>query len=98
MSFRFLIDNAGHLKTAKVWFIEGFLEQGIVKEGSIGTIKENNEVKIVNVKNVALVTSNEVGNGRLTLSIEEPNFPITFLKKGMIIESITHNCEKRAIL
>ena len=88
MSFRFLIDNAGHLKTAKVWFIEGFLEQGVVKEGSIGTIKETDEVKTVNVKNVALVTSNEVESGYLTLSIEKPNFPITFLKKGMVIESI----------
>jgi len=87
MSFRFTIDNVGYLKTAKIWFIEGFLERGVIKEGSIGHFTEsNNQVKIVKVKSVALVNTKKVENGRLTLSIEEPNFPLESFQKGMIIE------------
>jgi len=86
MSFRFIIDNAGYLKTANIWFVEGILESGVVNEGSVGKLKA--AASTVKVKNVALVTSNEVGNGRLTLSIEEPHFPIDSLQKGMVIESM----------
>ena len=88
MSFRFIIDNVGHLKTAHIWFLEGFLEKGMIKEGSIGYLTESNhQVKKVKVKSVALVKSKEVENGRLTLSIEEPHFPLESFQKGMIIES-----------
>lgn len=87
MSYHFTLKKAGHLKTAKIWYIEGFLEKdGIVKEGSGGVIKTKDKMMSVTVKSMALVTAPKIDNHFLTFSIEKPNFPMKFLREGMIME------------
>lgn len=87
MSCHFTIKKAGHLKTAKVWYMEGFLEkEGMVKEGSVGAIKTKDKMMSVTVRSMALSTARERDNHLLTFSIEKPNFPIKFLQQGMIVE------------
>jgi hypothetical protein len=87
MSYHFTIKSAGHLKTAKVWYIEGFLEKdGMVKDGSVGAIKTKDKMMSVTVKSMALSTAKARDNHLLTFAIEKPNFPMKLLQQGMIVE------------
>ncbi len=90
MSFRFQIEHSGYLKLAKIWFLDGKLLSGVVKEGSIGELIDIEGHPQVKVKGVASVNTDDLGRGRLTLSIDEPGFTFEMLRKGMILEERYH--------
>lgn len=75
MKFEFQINNAGHLSSARTWFLDGTLEGGVIRPGSTGIVAAQPERRIA-VKSVALVNSKDAESNRLTLSINEPDFPI----------------------
>ncbi|MDH3603645.1 MAG: hypothetical protein OEU26_28885 [Candidatus Tectomicrobia bacterium] len=89
MSFRFQIENSGYLKASKTWFLDGKLLSGVVKEGSMGELVDVEGHLLVKVKSVASVNADDVGRGRLTLSIEAPSFAFEILRKGMILEEMS---------
>jgi|LakMenE18May11ns_1017448.scaffolds.fasta_scaffold9617367_2 hypothetical protein len=77
MSVKFLVERTVHLPSANVFAIEGRVLVGKVNAGDVFCVC-NEPVKCVKVKSIALINERE-RSGLVTLSVEEPKFPLNDL-------------------
>jgi len=84
MGFQFSISGFGRLPTAGITFVEGFLEDGTIRSGDMAIIR-NAPNHYIRIKSVALVDSDPPDPKRLTLSVEEPAFPLSVLDGKVLI-------------
>jgi hypothetical protein len=73
--FSFTVTGAGHLPTAKVYYVEGALDAGLIRGGETARIEGSQYRRIV-IKSVALIEGGTGRGNRFTLSIERPPFPV----------------------
>lgn len=86
MSFRLVVKEIICIERLNVWIIEGVLNEGDIKHGSVGKVVGLSGRNNILFKNIILTNAKNVGTGFITMAIEKPEFPIEFLKEGTIIE------------
>ena len=75
MSFVFLVEKAGKLPSTGFCYVEGIIEAGSVKGGETATV-EGVSGRSLSIKSVALVNAPPSSLDRVTLSVDEPAFPL----------------------
>ena len=85
MVVKFEVEFTSKLPIAKQWAIDGWIREGTVLQGDELIVSELEQE--VRVKDIALVNSPKYEEGRLTISIEEPEFDFDLITKGMTIRS-----------
>jgi len=75
MSFVLLVEKAGKLPSAGVCYVEGTIETGSVKGGETATV-EGLSGRSLSIQSVALVNAPASSLDRVTLSVDEPTFPL----------------------
>jgi len=83
MSFTFKIESITHLASARAFVLDGILEEGKILGGSQAQIQELGVS--INIKNVALVNPPDKNARHFTLSIEQPNIPLSQIQRGMTL-------------
>jgi hypothetical protein len=78
MGFVFLVTDSGRIQSAGVCYVEGTLESGIIRKGSIGILEGVSGRRLL-IKSVAFVCADPAKVKTLTLSVEEPNFSLSEL-------------------
>ena len=84
MAFEFSVSHAGRIRSADVVYLDGKLQAGTILSGAIATVK-GDPAKHVTIKSVALVNTKAVDLNRLTLSIDDPGFPVAELEGTVLV-------------
>lgn len=85
MAVKFEVEFSSKLPIARQWVIDGWVIEGTILKGDELFITDlGQEIK---VKDIALVNSSKHEEGRLTISIEEPDFDFDLITKGMIVRN-----------
>jgi hypothetical protein len=86
MPYKFLVVHVGVLEHAKVWHVEGILQQGAVMNDTIARANTPIGRVSVQVRTVAFIETPTTDPRRLTLTIDRPEFDIHMLP-GTTLES-----------
>jgi len=83
MKTKFVVERAIHLPSARTFCVEGRISAGRINAGDVVQI-EHSPGKTVRVKSVALLNT-DAKSDTLTLSIEEPDFPLRDLEGAELV-------------
>ncbi len=75
MSFRYVVEKAGYLKSARVHWLDGRLEAGELHNGVTATADTPAGARLVRIKSVAFADGQRDPRARM-VQIEPPDFPI----------------------
>ena len=84
MQFEFSVSKAGQIASSGIVFLNGILDAGVIQGGETAIVRGLPE-RYITIKSVALINSGEILPNELTLSIEEPNFPLSELEGTVLI-------------
>jgi hypothetical protein len=85
MSFQFLIKNAGCFQKANVWYVEGELLSGdLSKDTPAIALADAGELPVF-VRNVSFVDPPNPSHRFFTLTIDEPDYEVEWLKGATLI-------------
>lgn len=74
MSFKFAIEKTDEIKSAKIYFIEGVVQEGEVKVGDMAEVEISGEKMMLKILSAVLINRNKRCElqRKFTLAIEKP--------------------------
>lgn len=87
LSFRFLVEKAELLTSARTYCLTGRMVEGSVTHNTLAVADVDGESLPVKIKTVAFVDPAKVDAERMTLTIEQPDYDIRLLEGKELVKS-----------